>query len=398
MNLIETLRIVILNLLANKFKVFLTSLGIFVGTITIIMVIAIGKGGEEQVLNQFKGLSAETVYVNLNYEKLSDSDSTKIERLTKEHVEQIMNESNTLNGLSINNSSHKEVSFGKENDYISVSAVDDDYARVSNLEIEEGVQFSEEDQEYGRNVVVLGGNVAKKFYGTPGSAIGETIKIENNMYKVIGTLIPKGDGIQGLNPDDTIFLPYDVGQKVIGDNGFPRIIGLSNNIDNIEKTKKEILSTLDYVLEDSSYYVIEDAGSRIDAALSSAKTMNYLLISVGTIVFVVGGIGIMNVLFLSVRERTKEIGILKALGSHNKDILIQFILESAIISCIGGMAGVITSSLVFPILNVVNVSAIDTIEGRIIAFMFALVTGTLFGIYPAYKASRLKPIEALLVE
>ncbi|SJZ55626.1 ABC transporter permease [Anaerorhabdus furcosa] len=398
MNFLETCRIVVLNLLENKFKVFLTSLGIFVGTMTIIMVIAIGKGGEKQVLDQFTGLSAETVYVNLNYEKFDAENADKLEKLTLDHVNQIKAESVSIVDIYLLNSSYKEVTIANKNEYVEINAVSENYDKVSNLEIEFGEELNEEDQLSGKNVVVIGGKLAQKYYGVSEAAIGENIKIGNNLYKIKGVLKGKGDGIQGLNPDSSIFLPYETGKKIIGDSGIPRIIGLSDSIDNIGKTKKEIMSTLNYMLDDATFYMIDDAGSRIEAALSSAKTMNVLLISVGMIVFIVGGIGIMNVLFLSVRERTREIGILKALGSQNNEILQQFILESAIISCIGGLAGVIVSQFVFPILTMTNVAVVDTIEGKVMAFAFAVVTGTLFGIYPAYKASKLKPIEALLVE
>lgn len=398
MNFLETCRIVVLNLLENKFKVFLTSLGIFVGTMTIIMVIAVGKGGEKQVLDQFTGLSAETVYVNLNYEKFDVDNADKLEKLTLDHVNQIKAESISIVDIYLLNSSYKEITIANENEYVEINAVSENFDKVSNLEIEFGEEINEEDQMNGKNVVVIGGTLAQKYYGVSEAAVGENIKIGNNLYKIKGVLKDKGDGIQGINPDSSIFLPYETGKKIIGDSGIPRIIGLSDSIDNIGKTKKEIMSTLNYMLDDATFYMIDDAGSRIEAALSSAKTMNVLLISVGMIVFIVGGIGIMNVLFLSVRERTREIGILKALGSQNNEILQQFILESAIISCIGGLAGVIASQFVFPILTMTNVAVVDTVEGKIMAFTFAVVTGTLFGIYPAYKASKLKPIEALLVE
>ena len=160
----------------------------------------------------------------------------------------------------------------------------------------------------------------------------------------------------------------------------------------------EIKDTLNYILEDGSVYELSDAGSRIEAATKSAKTMNLLLMSVATIVFVVGGIGIMNVLFVSVKERTKEIGILKALGSSKKDIMLQFLLESVIISLFGGIVGVLISNYLMPLMKYTDVPVSSSLSGKIIALAFALVTGTVFGLYPAYKAAQLKPIEALNYE
>lgn len=398
MNLLETCRLVLLNLIENKFKVFLTSLGILVGTITIVLVIAIGKGGEAKVADQFKDLSAETVYVNLNYKRLENKETSQIEKLNMNIVEQIKEESTTLEDLYLSASSYMEVKLGNEKVYTSITGVSDGFDKVSNLEIDEGLQLDEEDQEYENNVAVIGKNIVEKYYGSSENAINQAIQIGNNSYKIIGTLKGKGDGLQGLNPDDTIFLPYSVANKFMDTNTIPKIVGLSDDLKHVELTKKEIMSTLDYLLEDSSVYVIDDAGSRIEAALSSAKTMNLLLLSVGTIVFIVGGIGIMNVLFLSVKERTKEIGILKALGIGNNEVLIQFVLESAIISSLGGVAGIIISSAIMPLMRYTEIAVVDSIEGKIIAFCFAMITGMLFGIYPAYKASMLKPVDALSIE
>lgn len=222
MNLLETCRLVLLNLIENKFKVFLTSLGILVGTITIVLVIAIGKGGEAKVADQFKDLSAETVYVNLNYKRLENKEMSQIEKLNMNIVEQIKEESTTLEDLYLSASSYMEVKLGNEKVYTSITGVSDGFDKVSNLEIDEGLQLDEEDQEYENNVAVIGKNIVEKYYGSSENAINQTIQIGNNTYKIIGTLKGKGDGLQGLNPDDTIFLPYAVANKFMDTNTITR--------------------------------------------------------------------------------------------------------------------------------------------------------------------------------
>ena len=182
------------------------------------------------------------------------------------------------------------------------------------------------------------------------------------------------------------------------DYTIPQIVAMADNIGHVQAAMKQMQGTLDYILEDGSAYMLEDAGSRIDAAMESARTMNVLLISVATIVFIVGGIGIMNVLFVSVKERTREIGILKALGSSKRDIMTQFLLESVIISLFGGLVGVGLSYACMPLMDYTDIPVLPSIDGQVIALLFAVVTGTLFGFYPAYKASRLKPIDALNYE
>ena len=160
----------------------------------------------------------------------------------------------------------------------------------------------------------------------------------------------------------------------------------------------EIEDSLNYLLEDDNVYKAEDAGSRIEAASESARTMNVLLISVASIVFVVGGIGIMNVLSLTVKERTKEIGILKALGAQERTIMSLFLFEAIIISSFGGITGILVSYCVIPLVRQVGVAVSPSVEGQIMALGFAIFTGTIFGFSPAYKASQLKPVEALSYE
>lgn len=399
MKLSEMLRIVFINILQNKVKVLLTSIGIIVGAVTIVMVIAIGKGGEEEVRAQFSGLSAETVYVNLDYMKTGMMDMNEIPKLTQEHMEQIMDESHTLKGIYLRGDSFNEVTINGKKEYISISGVTENYAEVSNLNTAYGENISENDLNEMTNVAVIGDSLAKKYFPNLEEVVGSTIRIGDKTFTIIGILERKGDGIQGLSPDDTIFIPFTTAEQSLFESYvIPQIVALAKDLSMVEISKKEIKSTLNYVLDDGSYYMVEDAGSRIEAATQSASTMNMLLIAMATIVFIVGGIGIMNVLFLSIKERTKEIGILKALGSSKEEIMLQFLFESVIISTFGGIMGVILSYLIMPLMKYTNTPISPSLEGQLIAVLFAVITGTLFGLYPAYKASQLKPIEALSYE
>ncbi|MGL4336087.1 MAG: ABC transporter permease [Turicibacter sp.] len=396
MKLQEIFRIVLINLIQNKFKVILTSLGIIVGTATIVMVIAIGQGGEEQVAKQFSGLSAETIYLNPNYAKSEQMDMTKMPKLSLEIMNQILDESSALRDMYLRTQTYKEVDYSGYKEFISVAGVTEQYADISNLNIAFGSHITEEDVEGVSLVAVIGDGLAKKLFSSPELAEGQKVKIGNHRYKIIGVLERKGDGLQGLNPDDTLFIPFTTANKNINDEyTIPQAVGLAKDLSMIELAMKEIQSTLNYVLDDGSVYVLEDAGSRIEAALQSAQTMKLLLISVATIVFIVGGIGIMNVLFVSIKERTKEIGILKALGSPSHEILLQFLIESVMISLLGGVVGVLISYMIMPFMNYTDIPVSPSLSGKVIALLFAMITGTLFGIYPAYKASQLKPIEAL---
>ncbi|WP_195454535.1 ABC transporter permease [Turicibacter sanguinis] len=399
MKLLQMLRIVMINILQNKVKVMLTSIGIIVGSVTIVMVIAIGRGGEEEVKAQFSGLSAETVYVNLDYMKIGNKDFSEIPKLTQDLMEQMMDESQTLKGIYLRGDAYSEVTLNGKTEYISVTGVTEGYSLVSNLETAYGENISEFDVEEMTSVAVIGEGIAKKYYPNVEEAIGSTIRIGDKAFTIIGILERKGDGLQGLSADDTIFVPFTTAeQSILNEYTMPQIVALSKDLSTVKFSMKEMKSTLNYVLDDGSYYTLEDAGSRIEAATQSAGTMNMLLIAMATIVFIVSGIGIMNVLFLSIKERTKEIGILKALGSSKEEILLQFLFESVIISTFGGIMGVLLSYLLMPLMKYTNTPVSPSIEGQIISIIFAMITGTLFGLYPAYKASQLKPIEALSYE
>jgi len=401
MNLKETLRVIWINLIQNKSKVMLTSLGIIVGAVTIVMVIAIGKGGEAEIAGQFGDLSAATLYVNPDYSRMMSGDMNfeKFPKLNEEILEQAIEENPYLDGLMLVNYSYSEVTMNSEKGQANITAVYPEYEYISNLPLAYGDNITDKDMEINSRAAVLGDKIAKQYFGLPENAIGRDIKIGNKTYTVMGVLERKGDAIQGMSADDSIFVPYTTAQQdFMSEFDIPQVIGLAKDISHVENAMKRIKSTLEYVMDDPGAYLIEDAGSRIDAATKSARTMNILLVSVAIIVFVVGGIGIMNVLFVSVKERTKEIGILKALGGSKKDIMAQFLLESVMISLFGGLVGIALSLVLMPLMRFTDIPVLESIDGKLLALFFSVLTGTLFGFYPAYKASFLIPIEALNYE
>ena len=337
----------------------------------------------------------------MNYASIgTDFDFTKLELLTKENLQQVKEESTALSDIYLRLESTKEVVIGKTTEYLTIVGVTEGYSEVSNLKFSMGDDFSIEDFEDGTNIAVIGNKLVEKYFSSADDALGKKITIDDNRYKIVGILEKNEDGLQGMNHDNTIYVPYTSmeNNNMIDGMGIPQMVGKAKSLELVKRAMKEIKSSLDYYLNNGNLYVVEDAGSRIEAATESARTMKLLLVSVAVIVFIVGGIGIMNVLFVTIKERTKEIGVLKALGSSQKDIMLQFLLESISIGVFGGVVGIILSIGAMYFMSYTKLAVVSSIEGKVIALMFAVLTSLIFGLYPAYKASQLKPVEALSYE
>jgi putative ABC transport system permease protein len=291
------------------------------------------------------------------------------------------------------------VTLNGEEYFRSITGVTSEYEQILNLSTAYGSNLIDDDVEDKSLVAVLGYNVAVQNYGMPEYAVGEYISINNKLLKVVGVLARKGDSAGTIAPDSSIFIPYSVAKEYVFNNYLiPQAIALADDVSHVDSATAWIRSSLAYLLNTSDAYTIENAGSRMEAASQSAKTMSMLLVSVAVIVFIVSGIGIMNVLFVSVKERTREIGILKALGCPERDILLQFLLESITISVFGSIAGMLLSIFILPLMKYTDIPVLPSAGGQLAALFFSLLTGTVFGFYPAYKASKQKPIDALNYE
>lgn len=392
MSLREILRAVYISIAANKFRVFLTSLGIIVGAITIILVIGIGKGSQEDVAKQFGRLNVGTIQVMSGRAKevsevIDDNDLKSI----KENCPSVADATMIITGQA-------EISYYDTSDTVSIAGVWENYPLFNNLEIEAGTFISDYDSQKRNKLAVIGSELAEQFFGEEkATALGEYMTVKGKKYEVIGVLGYMGDSMPGFNIDESIILPYEAAEKyVIGKKSRPTIMAQAVNIDQVDFAIEEISQVMEQNHKKyADNFMIRDAGSRLVAAQESAKTMSALLIAIATIVLIVGGIGIMNVLFVSVEERTKEIGILKAIGARRRDILLQFLLEAIIISATGGIIAIILGVFLLPVLSFIDFTIIPSAYGNIIAFVFSIATGTFFGYYPAAKAASLTPIEAL---
>ena len=462
----EVLRLVWINIIENKAKMMLTTLGIIVGSATIVLVIAVGQGGKADVADQFKNLNAGAIDITVgdgidldaifsgeggfpfsggfgggmpDFGSMPSfgggsmpsfgggsggggmpsfgggsgggmpsfggsgggsaaplSEST----LEKQDVEDISTLVSGLEEVSLIVSGETTVFGGEleEETTKTVVGVTDNYDAVSNLNALYGRFIEESDNENMEYVAVIGYSVAEELFTYAVYAYGDYIEVNGKNYEIVGVLEEMGSVSSGISPDTAVYIPYDTAEKyVFRTSGTTQITAIASDVNEIETVMADIETVLTENHPNTSFD-ITDSGSAMEAATSSADTLSTLLLAVASIVFIVGGIGIMNVLFVSVKERTAEIGILKAIGCHKSTILLEFLLEANIISLIGGVVGIALSFALVPLLELTGTRMEPSWWGYILALVFAVVTGTLFGIYPAWKASRLVPIEALNLE
>ncbi|QAT51352.1 FtsX-like permease family protein [Caproiciproducens sp. NJN-50] len=455
MRLSEIMHLVWINIMESKFKVFLTSLGVIVGSATIIMVIAVGHGGEVEVQNEYKTLNAGSINVAASTSaQMQDQmmggmmggggfpgggmpgggtgggmpgggGSTrksggsfgggmpggmggggangKAVTLTTTDEEDIQSLVSGLSYVSMYTSDTSSVDGGEldEETDETVVGVESSYQDMCNLDLLQGEFITDEDDEDKSKVAVVGYTVAQSIFGSAYSAYGDSISIEGKKYEIVGVLNEMGSVSSGTSPDDSIFVPYQTAVKYIyGKDADPQIMAIASDVNTVSDKITEIKSVLmeNHSSVSENAFNVTDAGSTLESATSSAKTLSMLLMIVAAIVFIVGGIGIMNVMFVSVKERTQEIGILKALGSSKKVILLQFLLEATFISVFGGLLGVVSGFALIPLVRLSGMTVEPVAASALYSMVFAVSTGTVFGFYPAWKAAALMPIEALTQE
>ncbi len=383
-------------LLSNKVRSLLSMLGIIIGVSTVIAVVGIGLGAQKQVEEQFKNLSATTIMA------IPSRGGAGSSRLSEDDLSFVLSESTLIKDGTVIVQGNAEVSaFGNSGSFSATGTLPDffDYA---SLTFAAGKAYEEEDLLSRNNVVVIGDTVAQELFEEgydPQSLIGQIITVARKKMEIIGVLDVNG-GTGRLSYDDAVFLPTATVKRIVGNRGSLRLMFNAYSVDEIKIAEEEVVDLLrkNHRLREGkdNDFRIFDPGSIVSSAQESSKTLTFLLAAVSIIVLIVSGIGIMNVMFVTVAERTREIGILKAIGAQQKDILAQFLLEAIMLSVTGGLIGILIGNSVIPFLK--EYQAAYSLSAILLGFGFSVLVGIFFGFYPALKASRLDPVDALRSE
>lgn len=402
MSLTETLKVAFEGIWLNKIRSFLTILGIIIGTATVIMVFAIGKGSQSSVNDQYSQLSVTTIYIMPNVQGQGSSSANS--KLSVNDVKVIQEKSPSITKISPQISGKVEASYNVNKQQATAIGVNEFYKDLTNLEFLQGNYFTEISIQNKEKVTVLGYDIAEILLGDlSGDYVGKYININKQKYLIAGIVNRKGESFGGTNIDESIIIPYTTAQRsIFGTAVKPRIVAQAKDIDSVGIAIEEIRTSLReaHKLKTgvSDDFGIKDAGSTLVSAQETSRTMSILLISVAVIVLIVGGIGIMNVMLVTIRERIKEIGTRIALGARKIDILRQFLLESIILSFMGGLIGILIGEIVILVIQKFDIEAVRSVEGIVISIVFSGVVGIFFGFYPAQKAANLDPIDALRYE
>lgn len=392
----EAIRMAFRSLKANIFRTMLTLLGIVIGVSSVVAMLAIGEGAQQEIIQIMNQLGTNVMTVRP--ERLPGSFRSMPSTLTLEDAEAVQqNIPNIIAAIPQMQSRNTPVRFGRNDTQTSVVATTGSMPEVESWPLAQGVFFTDEDSADIASVAVLGSEARADLFPDGQDPLGQYILIRNIPFQVIGILTAKG--AQGFNnPDDSVYIPFRTGAvRVFGQNEADEIRILVDDVDLIDQTEDNVLEYLS-ALHGTRDMRIDQNTSMLESASQSQETFTLLLGSVAAISLLVGGIGVMNIMLVSVTERTREIGVRMATGARQSDILSQFLSEAIVVSCFGGIIGVALGVGVGLILERFDVAIYFSSTPMLLAFTCSVTTGLIFGFAPARKASRLDPVVALANE
>lgn len=404
MNYRELVSSAIAALKGNLLRTLLTMLGIIIGIASVILIISLGEGATASISGQLSSFGTNTIFISpgsgegapgpqqqsqTDSLKLSDAealaDKTRIQNISA--VSAVVSKATqaTANGQTINT---------------NVQGVGADYATIQSLAIGQGEFFTKDDELGLSRVAVIGSDVVKDLFGEGAEPVGESIKIDNRSFRIVGVLQEK-DSSTFSNPNEAVYIPVNTAMKVLLGQDYVSSISIqAENGELVDQTVNDITNILveehDISEGEEKDFSVNSSQQALETVGSVTGLLTSLLAGIAGISLVVGGIGIMNIMLVTVTERTREIGLLKSIGARDRDILTQFLIESIVLTLVGGAIGMILGiGLSFIISNIINIPFVISFTAILLAVGVSSIVGIIFGYYPAQRAAKLSPIEAL---
>ena len=401
----ESVQIAVTALLGNKLRSILTMLGIIIGVGAVIAMISIGMGVKQNVTNSIASLGSNMLIVMPGSTNKGGvrSAAGSSQKLKYEDAEAIKKKIKNIDYVSPTVNGSYQIVNGHENWNSSVYGVTPEYLKIRDLTIGTGSFITQNDLNSRNRVAVIGTTVATNLFESE-NPVGKNIRINNQPYKVIGVIESKGQSSMGQDQDDVVIIPLTTAQERLMGITYIRSINIqvssADKIESVQGQVETLLRQRHHIVGDKEDdFTVRNLTSLMETMTSTTTMLTLFLGSIAAISLLVGGIGIMNIMMVSVTERTREIGIRKALGATFKNIMMQFLIESVVIGVIGGLLGVTVGvGIALAIAKTGLFQTVITAAPILISFSFSVGIGLFFGIYPARKAARLDPIEALRYE
>jgi len=390
----------------NRMRTFLTMLGIIIGVAAVISMIAIGQGSKQSIQSQITAMGSNMITIRPSSNVMGGArmDNTSVQSLTDQDIIALQKQPEYINAVSPYVSSRGQVINGPNNWTTNMQGVFPEYLSIRSWSLQDGVPFTSQDVKSAAKVCLVGQTIINNLFPNGEDALGKNIRFKNIPFKIIGVLSKKGENTFGQDQDDVILAPLTTVQKrILATTYYQNIFASAIDESSTEKAAIEMQQVLrtSHKLQKGTDddFTVRTQAELISTFTATSQILTILLAVIAGISLVVGGIGIMNIMYVSVTERTKEIGLRMSIGARGIDILMQFLIEAILISITGGLIGVafgITATKLVTLF--LKWPTLITQSSVILSFLVCFVTGVFFGYYPALKASRLDPIEALRYE